>query len=167
MSTDYLPCLDCGAMTHEVVHRIADAWCPSCGLVGHDVGVKDGKPYEAVSVATYRFRADRLRPRWPRLGLFDSASSGAFELESHAELGGPAAPFVCSNCGDRLFGQADFDVEDDDFRVHCFVYTCARCGPCACDQVANRFYPAAHGHSGWCFCPVGHPCRFCAAEDGG
>lgn len=56
-----LPCLDCGAMAPLVVHRIADALCPNCGLVGHAVGSRAGEAFEAVCTATYRYRLARLQ----------------------------------------------------------------------------------------------------------
>lgn len=88
----------------------------------------------------------------------------AAELVAHETLGGPPGPFICARCGGPLFGEPTGGWQHESYRGHCFDYFCRRCGPCACDQLANRFYPAAYGHSGWCFCPVGTPCRFCDAE---
>jgi len=93
----------------------------------------------------------------------DPNEAEAQELLQHAALGGPEGPFICGQCMSPLFGIPTDDVQHDHYLVHCFDYVCPKCGPCVSDQQAMRFHPAGHGHSGWCFCPVGEPCKFCGA----
>jgi hypothetical protein len=60
-------------MARCITHQIADGECPTCGLVGHDVGRDDeGECYEALSRETFIDREADLAERSANPNLYEA-----------------------------------------------------------------------------------------------